>query len=270
MLPSAPTLRIAREMSTNASTHCFVTINGRSLEVVRIAGRAAQPTLVMLHEGLGSVSVWRDFPQRVAAATGCPTIVYSRANYGRSQPLGKSYGVDFMHREALEVLPALLDELHVRDPVLLGHSDGGSIALIHAGAGLAVRALIVMAPHVMVEDVSVSSIEKAREAYATTDLRAKLARHHDNVDAAFRGWNDIWLAPAFRGWNIEGVLEGIKCPVLAIQGEDDEYGSMAQIDSIARYASGPVQLLKLAACGHSPHRDQPEKTLDAIRAFLAS
>ena len=246
----------------------FVKVTGRRIEYLRISGRAGRPTLVFLHEGLGSVSMWKDFPARVAGATGCETIVHSRAGYGQSEPVTEPRPVTYMHDEALIDLPALLDALRVEQPVLVGHSDGGSIALIHAAAsGRRVRALVLLAPHVVVEDLSVTSISKAKVAYETTELRSKLARHHADVDGAFWGWNRIWLDPAFRRWDITRYLPRLHCPVLAIQGLDDEYGTMAQIDRIAADVPG-TQLLRLPQCGHSPHRDQPQATLEAIARFV--
>lgn len=246
-------------------------LDGRRLEVQRVAAAqpvAGKPAVVLLHEGLGSVSLWRDFPQRLADALGTEVIAYSRTGYGRSDPLAGPRRVSYMHDEALDVLPALLDHLAIERPILFGHSDGGSIGLIHAGgSGRPVAGLVVLAPHVMVEELSVASIAQAKVAYETTDLRARLARHHADVDGAFRGWNDIWLHPDFRDWNIEAYLGRITCPVLAIQGEDDEYGTMEQIDRIARQVSGTT-LLKLPHCGHSPHRDQPQAVIAATREFV--
>jgi len=239
---------------------------GVRLEYLRIPGRG--PAIVLLHEGLGSVSLWRDFPQRVAEATGHDVVAYSRQGYGRSSPLAAPRSVRFMHDEALVVLPEVLDALEIRRPILLGHSDGGSIAIIHAGgSGRDVSGLILMAPHVMVEDISIASIAAARVAYAQGDFRARLGRHHDDVDGAFRGWNDVWLSPEFRGWSIEEYLRRIECPVLAIQGENDEYGTMEQVDRIGR-AIPHARILKLARCGHSAHRDSAEEVLEAIRGFV--
>jgi pimeloyl-ACP methyl ester carboxylesterase len=247
----------------------MVDVAGARLEVERIdVGRGAAAPVVMLHEGLGSVAMWKDFPHRVAHAANRDVVVYSRAGYGRSSAAALPYGVRYMHDEALVVLPALLDALGIERPILLGHSDGASIALIHAGAsGRPVRGLALMAPHVMVEDLSIASIEAAKVAWRTTDLRARLARHHDDVDAAFRGWNDIWLHPDFRAWSIEAEVRQVRCPVLAIQGEDDEYGTMAQVERIAALAPD-VEVVRLADCRHSPHRDQPEAVLEALVRFV--
>jgi len=246
----------------------FVTVRGRKLEVRRIAGANHDaPTLVFLHEGLGSVSMWRDFPDKAAAATGCTALVYSRYGHGDSDVLGEPRGVDYMHVEALEALPDLLEELSIRDPVLVGHSDGGSIALIYAAARGA-KGIIAMAPHVFVEDISVKSIAEAKTAFESTDLPQKLARHHADAAKTFWGWNDIWLHPDFRSWNIEEVLPRVHCPVLAIQGFEDEYGTMAQLDAIARQTGGPIELLRLADCRHSPHRDQPGVVLEAMSRFI--
>jgi pimeloyl-ACP methyl ester carboxylesterase len=207
----------------------------------------------------------------VADATGHPALVYSRAAYGLSSPLAVARRADYMHVEALTTLPALLDLLAIDQPILIGHSDGASIALIHTGAReRAVRAVAAMAPHVFVEALSLTSIANARHVYETGELRQRLSRYHADVDSAFRGWNNIWLAPEFRDWNIESFLGGIDCPVLLIQGEDDEYGTLAQIDAAQRQLPGRVERVVLAACGHSPQRDQPEATLTALVRFIAS
>ncbi len=247
----------------------FVDVGGARLEVERIdVGRASAAPIVMLHEGLGSVAMWKDFPHRVAHSANRNVLVYSRAGYGRSSPAKLPYGVRYMHDEALVVLPRLLDACAIERPILLGHSDGGSIALIHAAAaGRPVAGLVLMAPHVIVEDVSIESIAAAKVAWRTTDLRAKLARYHDDVDGAFTGWNDIWLHPDFRDWNIEDLVRDVRCPILAIQGEDDEYGTMDQIERIERLAPD-VERVRLADCRHSPHRDQPEVVLEALVRFV--
>ncbi|HEX2188466.1 MAG TPA: alpha/beta hydrolase [Longimicrobiaceae bacterium] len=229
------------------------------------------PTLVFLHEGLGCVSLWRDFPARLADATGCGALVYSRAGYGRSDPVPLPRPVSFMHDEALRVLPEVLDAAGVREAVLVGHSDGASIALVHAGSGRAerVRALVLEAPHVFVEDVSVASIAAIGRAYRETELRARLARHHgENVDCAFLGWNGVWLDPDFRGWNVEEYLPRVAVPVLVVQGEADEYGTLAQVEAVRRQAGGPVETLVLPGAGHSPHRDAPEAVLEAMAGFV--
>ena len=247
----------------------FVTVQGRRIEYDFIEGPGRnRPTIVFLHEGLGSIAIWRDFPARVVEATGCRALVYSRYGYGQSDALSAPRRVDYMHEEAQKALPEFLEKLDVQAPVLLGHSDGGSIALIRAGIlPGAVAGVITMAPHVMVEDMAIAGIEATKHAYDTSDLREKLSRYHADPDSAFRGWSDIWLAPEFRAWNIEEFLPDIACPVLAIQGEDDEYGTLAQIDRIARGAPD-VELLKLRACGHSPHRDQPDKLISAVKTFI--
>lgn len=243
----------------------FVRVGVYRLEIRRIAGRDDLPTLIFLHEGLGSVAMWRDFPDRVAVATGAPALVYSRHGYGKSDPLDGDRTVDYMHVEALTVLPELRAALGLDNAVLVGHSDGASIALIHACAGKwPVRGLILEAPHVFVEDISIAGIEAAKQAFESGDLAKRLARYHDDPGGAFRGWNRAWLDPAFRDWNIAAYLPGVRCPVLAIQGADDQYGSLAQLDTIANGVAGPYEQVVLADCRHSPHRDQPAETLAAI------
>jgi pimeloyl-ACP methyl ester carboxylesterase len=230
-----------------------------------IEGDAARPPLVFLHEGLGSIRQWRDFPAKLAEATGCSALVYDRYGYGQSDILAEPRRtVRFMHDEALFALPELLKELEVRNPILVGHSDGASIALIHAGAGHAVRGVVAMAPHVFIEPLCLSSIVKAADAFENTDLAARLGRYHRDARKTFYGWADVWLDPQFKGWDIRTeYLPGVRCPVLAIQGHDDEYGTMAQLDEIERRVPGPCELLKLENCGHSPFRDRPEDTLQA-------
>jgi pimeloyl-ACP methyl ester carboxylesterase len=232
------------------------------------------PLMVFLHEGLGSLAMWKDFPQRLCAELGCRGLVYSRPGYGKSTPRAaeEAWGLDFMHRQAHEVLPALLAALHIdvqaSPPWLFGHSDGGSIALLYAARfPQQVAGAIVLAPHIQVEDLSVASIEEARVAYETTDLRQRLARYHDDPDSAFYGWNRIWLHPPFKQWSIEAEIAAIRCPILAVQGLDDEYGTLEQIRGIARGVPR-TQLLELPACGHSPHRDQPETLIQAATSFF--
>jgi len=229
--------------------------------------------MVFLHEGLGCVSTWRDFPARVAEATGCGALVYSRAGYGNSDPAALPRPLSFMHDEALVTLPEVLDAAGVREAVLVGHSDGASIALIHVGGvrDVRVRGLVLEAPHVFVEDLSVESIGRAAEQYRDGRLRAALERHHGrNTECAFWGWNRLWLDPDFRRWNIEEYLPRINVPVLVIQGAGDEYGTLGQVEAIERGCSGPVKSVLLQECGHSPHRDRPERTLDEIASFVAA
>jgi len=236
-------------------------------ERIAVAGES-RATLVFLHEGLGSVAMWRDFPARVAHAVHCDAVVYSRYGHGNSDPLAEPRNVRYMHDEALIALPEILDRLCIDRPILIGHSDGGSIALIHAGAGTRrVRAVVTLAAHVLVEDISVASIAAAKGTFETKDLRTKLAKYHADADSVFWGWNHIWLAPEFRRWNIEEYLPRIACPVLAIQGLDDEFGTMEQMRRIGA-AIPDVELLELEACGHSPHRDRPETVLASIRRFV--
>ena len=262
-----------------------VDIDGIFLEVRHIpatgqAGSGGAP-LVFLHEGLGSVAMWRDWPASLCAATGRAGWLYSRQGYGRSSPVPDVRGAphqqadgtragrllpDYMHREALQVLPRLLARLGIAQPVLVGHSDGATIALIHA-AHHPVTACVVMAPHVMVEDISVQSIDEVRRAYESGDLRQRLARYHDDIDVAFWQWNDVWLSPAFRDFDIRQEVRGIGAPLLAIQGLDDQYGTLAQLDDLAA-AVPQAQLLKLPDCGHSPQRDQPQAVNAAIAGFL--
>ncbi|MBS1812436.1 MAG: alpha/beta hydrolase [Acidobacteria bacterium] len=249
----------------------FLQLQHHRIEYARFPSAKARPDappIVFLHEGLGSVALWRDFPQQIADATGCEAVVYSRHGYGKSDALREDRAVNYLHSEALHVLPELLDKLKLKMPILFGHSDGGSIALIHAGSGVRpISGAIVLAPHVMVEEISLTGIRKTRESYLTTDLKQKLARYHDNPDSAFWGWCNIWLHPEFRTWNIEEYLPSIACPILAVQGEGDEYGTMEHLDRIAAQAPS-VELLKLANCGHSPHRDQPAAILQATVNFV--
>jgi pimeloyl-ACP methyl ester carboxylesterase len=246
-----------------------VVVDGKRLETARYDGDPARPAIVLLHEGLGSVSSWRDFPQRLAERTGCAVVAYSRYGYGRSDLLREPREPDYMHHEGEVVLPELLARLEIERPVLFGHSDGASIALVYAGARPgAARALVLEAPHVFVEEISLRSIAAAKTSYATTDLPAKLGRHHANPDATFAGWNDIWLDPRFRDWNIEPYASRVECPVLLVQGEADAYGTTAQLDAIAARVPG-AQVLLVPGAGHSPHRDAPELVLDRVSSFVA-
>jgi pimeloyl-ACP methyl ester carboxylesterase len=244
-------------------------VQGRRLEVLRIVTPDRKsPELVFLHEGLGSISHWRDFPSRVAQVTGCSVTVYSRYGCGNSDVLAEPRSVRYMHEEALAALPDLLAQLEIGNPTLIGHSDGGSISLIYAGAHDRVRGLVLLAPHVFVEELSVKSIAEAKVAFETTDLPQRLGKHHRDAGRTFRGWNDIWLNPDFRSWNIEEYLPQITCPILIIQGLEDQYGTIAQVKAIQSQARGAVEVLALANCKHSPQRDQPEATLEAIKTFV--
>ena len=247
-----------------------VTVKGLKLEYRDFPPTAeGRPTLLLLHEGLGSVSMWRHFPEKLAAATGCRLIVWSRAGYGGSEPYPEPRTLRYMHREGEEMLPALLEALKIERPILIGHSDGGSIALIFAGAFPEVPlGVAVMAPHEFVEAETLAGIRTARQVWDDTDWPHKLARYHRDAPRVFSDWNDCWLSPPFLDWNIEEYLPKIRCPVLAIQGEDDEYATMRQIEVIAEQVPG-TELLKLAKCGHSPQRDQEALVLDALAAFVS-
>lgn len=261
-----------------------INIQGIGLETLSIAPPAGAdgPTLVFLHEGLGSVRMWRDWPSRLCKQLGCAGLVYSRQGYGQSDPVpdvrgpsgqtdGRRHGrllPDYMHREAIEVLPALLQALGIEQPVLLGHSDGGTIALLHASR-FKVRGCIVMAPHVMVEPMSLQAIAQARQAFEQGALRERLAAYHADVGCAFWQWNEVWLSPAFASFDIRADLATIQAPLLAIQGLDDPYGTLAQIEDIAQ-AVPHTRLLTLPACGHSPHRDQSETVIKAVADFMAN
>ena len=257
----------------------FATITWRNqpvrLEYQWVGVRDAQaPVMVFLHEGLGSVSMWRNFPDQLCQALGCRGLVYSRPGYGNSTPRAADdhWAPDFMHRQADEVLPAFLRAVGVhvqKQPLwLFGHSDGGSIALLYAmHHPRALAGAIVVAPHILVEEVSIASIAEARNAYLETGLRQRLARHHADPDSAFWGWNDIWLDPGFRPWRIDEQLGSITCPLLAVQGVDDAYGTLEQIRGIARKAP-QCELLELQACGHSPHKDQPDRLIAAVTHFF--
>lgn len=247
----------------------LVDIGGVQIETRLILGDPTKPWLVFLHEGLGSVSMWRDFPDKLARRTGARALVYSRRGYGQSDPLEEPRAPDFMHREALEVLPALLAHFQIERPVLVGHSDGASIALIYAADTTpAPTGVVLMAPHVFVESISVESVARVRNAYEDGELKSRLQRHHAHVDDAFLGWADIWMDPRFRAWTLRDEIARLTCPTLLIQGEDDEYGTLAQIDAIADRAPGPVTKLILSGCGHVPQRDRPIVVLDAITRFI--
>jgi pimeloyl-ACP methyl ester carboxylesterase len=231
---------------------------------------ASGPTLVLLHEGLGCVAIWRDFPERLAQATGCRVFAYSRQGYGGSSPCALPRPLTYLHNEAQDVLPVILNAAGIGNCVLIGHSDGGSIAALYAGMtdDPRLRGIVVIAPHFFTEDVAITGIAEAKRLFETTDLREKLKRlHGDNVDCAFRGWSEAWLNPAWREWNLTEYLPRIEVPVLALQGVDDHYGTEAQIDILVERCTVPVTKMMLPNCGHSPHREAGDKTLDAIVAF---
>ncbi len=257
-----------------------ITVNSNKLEVRWYApgsvpasprGAGGAPTLVLLHEGLGCVEMWRDFPLKLARATGCGVFGYSRLGYGGSSPCTLPRPLDYMQEEGLRNLPLVLKAAGVGEFILVGHSDGGSIALVNAGGVQPpeLKGVVTLAAHVFCEEVSVRSIAQARGEFVEGTLRKKLIRYHgDNVDCAFWGWNDAWLDPEFMKWNIEEYLPGIEVPVLAIQGAEDQYGTVAQVEAIGR-ATGAETLI-LEECGHSPHLARPEETLAAIGKFVAT
>jgi pimeloyl-ACP methyl ester carboxylesterase len=248
----------------------FITLREHRLEYTLIRVAEEAPTLVFLHEGLGSLAMWRDFPGQVAAATGCNALVYSRRGYGQSDSLPGPRQASYLHEEALEVLPGLLDQLQITRPILFGHSDGGSIALLHAAAAAQPpEAVIVLAPHVRVEAVTLQGVAEARQAFETTDFREKLGRYHADLQSAFWRWVEIWQHPDMRHWNIETYLPAISCPVLAIQGTQDTFGTMAQVERIQALARH-VALIRLEGCSHWPHRDQPQAVIAAVQRFIAS
>lgn len=253
-------------------THGFFNIDGMQLEYQWInPAESAAPTLIFLHEGLGCLAMWKDFPRQAARMTGRRTLIYSRAGYGGSSPCSLPRPLTFMHEEALNILPKILDAAEIQKAVLVGHSDGASIALINAGGIVdgRIRGLILIAPHVFVEQLTLASIRAAKSAYEKTDLRERLARYHgDNVDCAFWGWNGAWLDEGFLDWNLGAYLPKIKVPVLLIQGKDDNYGTIRQLETIKKHLPWGAELILLQDCGHSPFRDRPKETLQAIADFL--
>ena len=242
-----------------------LTLRTGAIELLDIPGDRDEPEIVLLHEGLGSVGLWRGFPERLADATGRRTVAFSRFGHGQSDPPPRPRTPAFMHEEALEVLPELLARLDLQEPILVGHSDGASIALIYA-AHHTVAGVVAIAPHAFVEEMCLAEIRRARDAYEQTDLRERMSRHHRDPDAAFFGWNDVWLDPDFPNWAITDELERITCPLLLIQGERDQYGTMAQLDTIERLAAGPVRRVHLD-CQHSPPTELPDETVSAIAEF---
>lgn len=232
-------------------------------------GAGDGPVIVLLHEGLGCVALWRDFPEQLVRATGCGVFAFSRAGYGQSEPCDLPRSLDYMTREAVEVLPGVLDALGADRVVLMGHSDGATIAAEYAGRckDARLRSVVLMAPHFFTEEAGLAEIARAREAYETTDLREKMARYHMDVDAAFRGWNGAWLDPGFREWNVAGALDGIGVPVMVIQGREDQYGTLAQVEEVTRRVQG-AEALVVEECRHAPQFDQPEAVLAAVAGFV--
>lgn len=253
----------------------FITAGGHRLETKLIAGRdRTKPTLVLLHHGLGCIDLWYDFPDLLAQATGCPVFVYSRHGYGQSDPCTQWPRSPFyMQDEAIKVLPEVLAAAGLNDVILLGHSDGATIALVYAGAvdaqanGVKLCGAVAIAPHFFLEDFNVAAITKIDQTYATTDLKAKMARFHNHVDGMFYGWSKSWLQPDFTDFNTEEFLSEMSAPVLGIQGIDDEYGTMAQMDCLDAKAGGPIEILKIPECGHMAHRDQPARIIEAVTDF---
>ncbi|HET8738320.1 MAG TPA: alpha/beta hydrolase [Acidimicrobiia bacterium] len=246
----------------------FIDVSGKTLHYRRVGVDFRGVPLVFLHEGLGSVELWRDFPVEVASRAYRPGLVYSRHGNGWSSPLTEPRRPDYMHEEALHVLPRVVDELVGRPPVLVGHSDGASIALIYAGSGHAVEALVLIAPHVFVEPLTVQSIAAIRGGFEESELPEKMARYHTEPSTTFYGWADIWLSPAFASWDITEYLTGVSCPTLLIQGDRDEYGTMAQLDAIESQIKGPAERLIVPDAAHSPHLSDPDLVVGATARFV--
>jgi len=254
------------------SARDVIVADGKRLEAVAFGPTPDKaPTIVMLHEGLGCAALWRDFPERLASATGWGVFAYSRAGYGASEPVELPRPLDYMTREARLSLPQVLERIGFERGILLGHSDGASIAAIYAGEHTngRVRGLVLMAPHLFTEPAGLASIAEAKRAYESAGLRAKLAKYHAHVDNAFYGWNGAWLDPGFKSWNIEAFIDGWRAPALVIQGADDQYGTLAQVRAIEARAPTAVTSLALPGCRHAPHLERPEATLQAVANFCA-
>jgi pimeloyl-ACP methyl ester carboxylesterase len=248
----------------------YVMIAGKRLEYGLHGAGDQGPTLVFLHEGLGSLGLWRDVPQQIAESTGCAALVYSRAGYGNSDPADLPRPIRFMHDEALITLPELLRAMSIREAILIGHSDGGSIACIYAGSDPAVRvhALVLIAPHFFVEEKTIESIATAEAEYRNGDLKQRMQRHHLAVDDTFLGWTRVWLDPQFRSWNIEEFLPRIRVPVLVLQDAEDRFGTLRHVETVQKEWAGPVETVILPDCGHRPHRTKPQETCEAIAGFV--
>ncbi|HKX75958.1 MAG TPA: alpha/beta hydrolase [Acidimicrobiia bacterium] len=251
-------------------TESFVEVAGHRLHYRLLPGRDQATPLLFLHEGLGSIELWRDFPQRVTEQSGHPGLVFSRYGYGWSQPQRERRQPNYMHVEAQEVLPRLIEELLDRTPILIGHSDGASISIIYAGSGHPVAGLVLLAPHVFTEEQGLSAIATQRASFPESDLGEKMAKYHTDPETTFYGWADAWLSSEFRSWNLERYLSPIECPVLLIQCEEDEYGSLRQLDAIEEQVTGPVERLVVPGSGHSPHLVDPELVTEAVTRFVAA
>lgn len=244
--------------------------NGKRLEWAAFGPPPAEePVIVMLHEGLGCLALWRDFPKRLAEETGLPVFAFSRAGYGQSDLADLPRPLDYMTREAVETMPEVLDAIGARRFILFGHSDGATIAAEYAGRveDFRVRGLILMAPHFFAEPMGLAEIARAREAFGASDLKERMGKYHRDAEAAFRGWNDAWLDPGFRSWNVAEVIDYLRVPALVIQGRDDQYGTAAQVEEIESRSYAPVDVLMLDECRHAPHAERPERTLEAAAEF---
>lgn len=259
---------VSSELGPLGEGDSFLLVSGHRLHNLWINPVPDRTPLVFLHEGLGSVELWREFPAEVASRSGHPALLYSRLGYGRSDPFRQPRRPDYLHAEALEVLPLVVKGLVNSAPILIGHSDGASISIIYAGAGYPVAGMILIAPHVFVESAGLESIRALHSSFPSSDLVEKMAKYHVDAESTFRGWAEVWLSPEFRSWNIEEHLAGIKCPVLLIQCEDDEYGSLRQLDAIQTQVRGPVERLLLPGPGHAPHLAHPAEVTAATVAFI--
>jgi pimeloyl-ACP methyl ester carboxylesterase len=250
-------------------TATYIEVSGQTLHGRRLRDEFDGPPLVFLHEGLGSVELWRTFPEDVVAASGHRGFVYDRCGNGWSTPLSAGRRPDYMHEEALEYLPAILELVGEEAPILIGHSDGASIALIHAGAGYEVAGLVLIAPHVFVEDETIESISALRDEFGSSDIGERMAKYHEQPETTFRGWADVWLSSSFRGWNIEDFVTGIRSPTLLIQGDEDQYGTLSQLDAIEARLVTPVERMVVAGAGHAPHLSHSRLVTDRVVDFLA-
>jgi pimeloyl-ACP methyl ester carboxylesterase len=251
-------------------TNDYIYINGFKIEIKVISHKSNLEPIIFLHEGLGSIALWKDFPLRVAKATGRDIILYSRIGMGKSSPIQENRKLSYMHDEAKIYLPQIIKYLNLPEVILFGHSDGASIALIYAGSGFKVKSLILEAPHVFVEDISIKGIKIAKKAWNNNNLKDKLSKYHEDVEGAFNGWCNVWLSKNFKNWNIEDYLKSITVPIQLIQGSNDEYGSLKQLDSIEKHVSGRTYRHEIEGCGHSPHSQYPIDITNKIKYFLSN